>query len=292
VRGAWVPLRGKLPSWTFLPLLEKKKYKSAFFKSDKVRVFGVELIQEIVSDYEVLEMKIPSMIQSVNFKSIINQTRNTKICEDANQNSATIKRLINVMIGNLEKKKLNKEHQQVFTDKKQYKNEISQSFKSGYKIDELKNVCVYDCDDVYIAWMTTGFFLKKVDSGLNGDLPHISNLMYDDQSTDHEDYEELMSTMKYEKTGRSLYIVSNTNTKYYLNGFKYIKELLYSISRCLMMRICEKLENNNVKIFGIKTDSVYFDAKQTDLVKSLFPISDKIGEFKIETDKKNIKLII
>jgi hypothetical protein len=227
-------------------------YKSAFFKTGKARVFGLEILQGIVPKHEVIEMKIPSMIQPVNFKTIIQQTRNTKICEDEKQNSGTIKRLINVMIGNLERKKVNKEYQQVFTDKKQYKNEISQSFKSGYKIDEVNEV------------------KQTVNFGL------------DEEDVDQE-------IIKYEKTGRSLYIVSNTNTKYYLNGFKYIKELLYSISRCLMMRICEKLENNNVKIYGIKTDSVYFDAKQTDLVKSLFPISDKIGEFKIETDKKNIK---
>ena len=89
------------------------------------------------------------------------------------------------------------------------------------------------------------------------------------------------------KVKDSLHILCVSKEEDLINGFLPIKELIYEIRDLKNYKTYKRLMDANVKVHGIKTDSLMIadTLKNVNTVKGLFDLSDKIGNFKIERNK-------
>lgn len=81
-----------------------------------------------------------------------------------------------------------------------------------------------------------------------------------------------------------LYILCISKEEELINGFYPIKDLIYDIRSLINYNTYMKLVQNGIIPVGIKTDSILIENGHRKIVK-LFDFSNKIGCFKIETDK-------
>jgi hypothetical protein len=150
------------------------------------------------------------------------------------------------MIGKLEKKVLACETQEIYNNSEQYKKNALQTYQKGIKISEVQSetLTVEEFDEL------------------------------EDKVTQKIIFKDLEI--------RSIYLVTKKSKSNYSNGYKYIKEFLYSVARSMMMCNAKTMIDNKIAVLGVRTDSLYFRPNDEAKVRQLFPISDKIGEFKIE----------
>ena len=89
------------------------------------------------------------------------------------------------------------------------------------------------------------------------------------------------------KVKDTLHILSVSKEENLTNGFLPIKELIYDIRDLKNYNTFKKLTEAKTKVYGIKTDSVMIadTPKNVRIVKDIFDLSDKIGNFKIEKNK-------
>ena len=89
------------------------------------------------------------------------------------------------------------------------------------------------------------------------------------------------------KVKDTLHILSCCKEENLTNGFLPIKELIYDIRDLKNYNTFKKLTEARIKVFGIKTDSLMIadTPKNVGIVKDIFDLSDKIGNFKIEKSK-------
>ena len=96
------------------------------------------------------------------------------------------------------------------------------------------------------------------------------------------------------KVKDTLHILSVSKEGNLTNGFLPIKELIYDICDLKNYNTFKKLTEAKTKVYGIKTDSVMIadTPKNVRIVKDIFDLSDKIGNFKIEKNKFLLNLEI
>lgn len=86
------------------------------------------------------------------------------------------------------------------------------------------------------------------------------------------------------KTSEKIYIVNVENKERLTNGLYPIKDIIYLQQRLKMYKLYEKMNKLGYKILGIKTDCLYYEG-DTKLLSKHFDICDKIGSYKIESNK-------
>lgn len=91
---------------------------------------------------------------------------------------------------------------------------------------------------------------------------------------------------------KRLFILVKKEEVELINGFNPIKEMIYSIRALKNYRTIQKLISNNIRVVGIKTDSILINIKDTNKAKLLFDFSDKFGCFKLETNKELPSILI
>lgn len=84
---------------------------------------------------------------------------------------------------------------------------------------------------------------------------------------------------------KNIYTVENKIEKDLINGFLPIKEMVYDIQRLKLYDMYMKCKNNNIKVYGIKTDCLLLDKDDILYVSKLFNLSNDIGGLKIEYNK-------
>lgn len=85
---------------------------------------------------------------------------------------------------------------------------------------------------------------------------------------------------------KNIFILEKKYKTELINGFVPIREMVYDIRTLKNYKTCVKLIKNDIKIYGILTDCVIFHKDDTEKVKELFDLSNKIGCYKIEHNKE------
>jgi len=236
------------------------------FNKKYSRCFGY-LLNNVKSNikYKIIYYKKPSNLYNVNFKYMIDNLYNNKICNDKDD-KFILKFLINSLIGNLEKLKNKKTYSIIFND--------YHKARAYAKIFNIKIHCINNINNI------------KYNNNNNLDENIINdddNIIIKNNNNNNID----ISDNKY------LYIVSHEKEKDINEGFKPIKELIYNISHVILYNMYMKLINNNIKPLGVKTDAILIKEKYDD-VKKLFKFDNDINNYKFENNKvlcktKNIK---
>lgn len=103
-----------------------------------------------------------------------------------------------------------------------------------------------------------------------------------------EEYDPIdnrMTTTYSTKIKDTYYIVKISKEETLVNGFNPIKDLIYSHQRLKLYRNYNKLNALGVNVYGCKTDCLYFHRVHLPIVRNNFPLTQNVGEFKIEKDK-------
>ena len=88
-------------------------------------------------------------------------------------------------------------------------------------------------------------------------------------------------------SARTVYLLVNTIKKIQKNLFDPIKDLIYDIQLLELWKLYKKAIENNIKVFGIKTDCLLVEENK-DILKNIFNLNDEIGGLKIEQFKTPI----
>ena len=82
-----------------------------------------------------------------------------------------------------------------------------------------------------------------------------------------------------------LFMLIKTKVEKLTNGFIDIKNCVYDMVKLQNYTTVMKLKEHKIKVLAIKTDSILVEAKHEKAVLNLFDFSNKLGCYKIETDK-------
>lgn len=91
--------------------------------------------------------------------------------------------------------------------------------------------------------------------------------------------------MRYNSTQETHYYLVNVHEeKELVNGLCPIKDMIYQNQRLKMYNLYKKLNALKIEVLGCKTDCFYYIGSRSTIEKR-FPITNKIGDFKIEEHK-------
>ena len=109
-----------------------------------------------------------------------------------------------------------------------------------------------------------------------------------------DDFDGGLITRNKEVIKETFYIVNVYDKKRLRNGFTPIKDMIYLNQSIKMYNTFLKLQELEINVYGIKTDCLLVNKVNFNDLKNNFKISDNIGEYKIEKNKKltNTKLEI
>ena len=84
------------------------------------------------------------------------------------------------------------------------------------------------------------------------------------------------------QTTTKYYIVSISDQRQMTNGFRYIKELLLQNHNFSMYEAFEKLKENDVKVYAVKTDAFHIAKKDVKTARMLLEFGNEIGQWRVE----------
>jgi len=83
------------------------------------------------------------------------------------------------------------------------------------------------------------------------------------------------------------YIVSTTGERKMMNGFRYIKELLFQNHNFDMYESYEKLKANNINVCAVKSAAIHIAQKDVRKAKKVLDFGCEIGDWRVESNKVN-----
>ena len=107
---------------------------------------------------------------------------------------------------------------------------------------------------------------------------------------------EHASIKRIEDNDNKLYIVISEAKKETHTNLTPLKELILTMQKIRLMTNMRKLNNNNITVYGIKTDCIFFSQKYHDKVKGLFDIKkhtdlyNSLGGYKIEYETRSTEM--
>jgi hypothetical protein len=221
-----------------------------FFNKKYNLVYGFFLKHFINSDIKILYYKEPSFIKPVKYNKILQKIFNTKISKFETENKYLQKMIAVVNFGLLEKGVNRNQNCFLFETR-----EEAQYYQAMYG-GSISKISKYEVNE-YLAE-------DPLDYGTTAS-PELTKMT---NSVESERY----------------YILHISAQKDLTNGFRYIKELLLNYHNFKMYTDYEKLKNNNIDVFSVKTDA--FTIKQSDVEKAKEVISfyDDIGGWRVFKD--------
>lgn len=137
-----------------------------------------------------------------------------------------------------------------------------------------------------ISNITTGLLEKKIN---RGELSKIF-IDYNEAKMYQDLYDgKMLCISEDDSEDSSLFVVKIKEEKQLENGFLPVKEMIYLNQRLKLLNQYDKLRNLGLRVRGIKTDCIFYaETKQRNsshIIKSNFPMSSNIGEYKLETKK-------
>jgi len=137
-----------------------------------------------------------------------------------------------------------------------------------------------------ISNITTGLLEKKINKG------ELSKIFIDyNEAKMYQDLYDgkMLCISEDDSEDSSLFVVKIKEEKQLENGFLPVKEMIYLNQRLKLLNQYDKLRNLGLRVRGIKTDCIFYaETKQRNsshIIKSNFPMSSNIGEYKLETKK-------
>ena len=119
-----------------------------------------------------------------------------------------------------------------------------------------------------------------------GHIYKLTDNKLEDVDVTEEDKKEGV-TSRLENKERVLYVLVNKVKKELDESFNPIKDLIYDIQLLKLWQLYKKLEDNNITVYGIKTDCLLVkEDKQT--LEKIFCFDNKIGGVKFESGKNPI----
>lgn len=137
-----------------------------------------------------------------------------------------------------------------------------------------------------ISNITTGLLEKKINRG------ELSKIFVDyNEAKMYQDLYsgKMLSISQDDSEENSLFVVKIKEEKVLENGFLPVKEMIYLNQRLKLLNQYDKIRKLGLKVKGIKTDCIFYgetkERNSNKIIKSNFPMSSNIGEYKLETKK-------
>jgi len=207
------------------------------------RLYGF-VLKQVNHKYKIIYVKKPSHILDVDFKKIIDELFMVNFCDDTQKNLLCAKNIINMILGIIEKK---------------------QNKKTTSIICKDINECCY-YKHLYNGEVSV--MHEKMNEKIN--LDQLSDDESDDETTTEINKEEY------------LYMVHIRDKAELINGLKYIKEIVYQLCSLQNYQLYERLINENINVYWLKTDAFYLDQKGFEIVQNWDIIGSEIGQYKIK----------
>jgi hypothetical protein len=84
-----------------------------------------------------------------------------------------------------------------------------------------------------------------------------------------------------DETFENYYIVQNTNKQELLNGFKFIKEMIYQNSKYFIKQYFDLLQKHNIQVWSIKTDVFIISKADLQKAQTLLPFGEELGNWRV-----------
>jgi len=218
-----------------------------FFLNTYNRVYG-KFLKHFISNHKSIQIhayKRPSNVVSVSYGQIVEDFLSHTYSDNSDLDEQIKKQMINIEIGKLEMASNKKSKSTIFTNKFEA---FQAQIRYGGRVERL--------DEGFTEIITQ-----------SNSAPVISAL-----DKDIEEAETIGESVSYEKifrkapNGSTFYVHIIDNEKKLDNGFKFIKELLLQTHNFEIYQDLEKLKQNDIPVFSVKTDALTI--RQCDMEKA------------------------
>ena len=267
---------------------------NVFFNKKYNLVYGMhlkELVKRGVA-MKMLSYKMPSHIHKVKYKKAIDRLLETNISDDENdeiENKKNPKTILNIIWGLMEKGFHTKTVSRMFNNLKEALNHRDKYGGKIYVLDDVKNELHQEWEELKDGWSIEtneygNYFINE-----DGNIV-ITSDPFECKSEDGKTYyhyidndvtkEEVSRTTKY-------YIVSISDERQLMNGFRYIKELLLQNHNSSVYEASEKLKENNINVYAVKTDAFHIDKKDLRKARKILEFGSEVGQWRVENKTVN-----
>ena len=266
--------------------------KATYFLIKKYNlVYGIHLKKIAMRGVamKILYYKVPSHIHKVKYKKAIDRLLETKISEDETENNKIQKTILNIIWGLMEKGFNKKTVNRMFDNVKEALNHRDKYGGKIYVLDDIKNELHQEWKELKDGWSIEtneygNYFINEEGNSI------ITSDAFEYLNEDGKTYyhyidrdvikEEISKTAKY-------YIVSVSDERELMNGFRFIKELLLQNHNFSMYDAYEKLKENNINVYAVKTDAFHVAKKDLRKARKILEFGSNVGKWRVENKKVN-----
>ena len=220
---------------------------SVLFRKKYSRCYGYKLNRISNIKYTVLYYRRPSKLNETNSKQHIEDLFNSKISDDPQEDITKKKFIANKNMGLIEKK---------------------------YNSKFITKIYQTLAEAQYYQIKYGGFIYK------------VSNRKYEDVDPTEE---EIKQGVEYKASlnERKVFLLVNKFKKHLDETFNPMKDLIYDIQLLKLWQLYKKLEDNNINVYGIKTDCLLV-REDDQVLNDIFHFNKDIGGVKFESGKNPI----
>jgi hypothetical protein len=271
----WKPYRGGEIKELSLYVLKSRKHNMFLNKTYNL-CFGMHLcklnLERMKKNpavaFEIVAYKEPSQIIDVDFQKIVGALFHcyNKISDDEEEN-ATLKKLIaNVNYGLLEKSQNTRAKSVVFNSIKEAKH-----FQVKYG-GTLNTIQEYEVKE------------EEVHTNYHADLD--TGINFTDDGDDPDDVKVVYAKVFHSsRTGKEYSVLTVSDTKALMNGFRYIKELLLQNHNYFIFESHEKLKKYGVEVYSVKNDAFTIKAEDFEKATSLVKFEEGFGSWRLSKEE-------
>lgn len=243
----------------------KSVEETILFPSEVSRCYGLKLKFAKSIEYTIISFKRPSNRVACDFTKLVNELYDTEIDADKETDNELKKKIVNVILGVVEKKSNKRSTSQVCTvyeDAMTYQLQCGGNIYPVVEIEEAKPVPV-----------------EVMDDGL-------------DFGVDVETVKSICTTQQAVKQLNKAFIYNCQAKRELVSGFLPIKEMVYEIQKMKLYSLYKQCVSHGLNVKGLKTDCVLISPTEEADLMALFDCENKVGKFKIETEKtaQNVRI--
>ena len=220
---------------------------SILFRKKYSRCYGYKLNRISDINFTVLYYRRPSKLNKSNSERYINQLYNSFICEDEEEDMTKKKFIANKNMGLIEKK---------------------------YNSTSITKIYKTLIEAQYYQIKHGGYIFK------------LSDHKFEEVDVTEEDKKEGI-TARTDNKERVIYVLVNKVKKDLDESFNPIKDLIYDIQLLKLWKLYKKLSENNINVYGIKTDCLVVK-EDMEKLENIFTFDKSIGGVKFESGKMPI----
>ena len=219
------------------------------------------LFSELWDNCEIIAVKEPSFLKKVNYKTIVKDLFDTKLCKDTYKDKSYKKIIANCNYGLLEKH-INKRQRSYILNN--YEDCKHYQCKYGGSINYIKE---YEATHIDYGRLSRDLDYGGPDHDPD-DLPPLKQ---------HDGVE-------YKDTGKVIWVLNQTNEADMTNGFRYIKELLIQHHNAYMQSCLLRLSAANVTVHTVKTDAYTIAVSDLPLATAALDFGGEFGQWRVSKE--------